>query len=94
VRAEVKALACELPATTGVPLSRWSCAELALDLVVRAVAQAISAATVWRILDLGRRTSEPCAGAPRHLDGRRDANVRERSLGRRAFEPLPSPARA
>ena len=29
VNAEIKALACELPATTGVPLSRWSCAELA-----------------------------------------------------------------
>lgn len=27
--AEVKALACQLPAETGVPLSRWSCPELA-----------------------------------------------------------------
>src|SRR3954467_15797083 len=27
--AEVKALACELPAKSGVPLSRWSAAELA-----------------------------------------------------------------
>ena len=51
MQAEVKALACELPATTGVPLSRWSCAELARELVVRAVVAAISAATVWRILD-------------------------------------------
>ena len=49
--AEVKQLACELPATTGVPLSRWSCAELARELVLRAVVPAISAATVWRILD-------------------------------------------
>ena len=50
VVAEVKELACELPATTGVPLSRWSCAELARELVVRAVVAAISAATVWRVL--------------------------------------------
>ncbi|MGH2867229.1 MAG: IS630 family transposase [Solirubrobacteraceae bacterium] len=48
--AEVKALACELPATTGVPLSRWSCAELARELMDRAVVSAISASTVWRIL--------------------------------------------
>ncbi len=48
--AEVKQLACELPATTGVPLSRWSCAELARELVTRAVVAAISAATVWRVL--------------------------------------------
>jgi hypothetical protein len=51
VHAELKALACELPATTGVPLSRWSCAELARELALRAVVSAISAATVWRILD-------------------------------------------
>jgi hypothetical protein len=50
VRAEVKQLACELPATTGVPLARWSCAELARELVTRAVVAAISAATVWRVL--------------------------------------------
>jgi len=34
-----------------VPLSRWSCAELAAELVARAVVAAISPATVWRILD-------------------------------------------
>ena len=28
-------LACELPATTGVPLSKWSCAELAREVVDR-----------------------------------------------------------
>jgi DDE superfamily endonuclease len=43
-------LACELPATGGVPLSRWSCADLARELMVRAVVAAISAATVWRVL--------------------------------------------
>lgn len=50
VLAEVKQLACELPATSGVPLSRWSCAELARELVLRAVVAAISASTVWRVL--------------------------------------------
>jgi hypothetical protein len=50
VIAEVKQLACELPATTGVPLSRWSCTELSRELVMRAVVAAISAATVWRVL--------------------------------------------
>jgi transposase len=50
VAAETKQLACELPATTGVPLSRWSCMELAQELIARGVVAAISAATVWRIL--------------------------------------------
>ncbi|MCP6313386.1 hypothetical protein NL444_28345, partial [Klebsiella pneumoniae] len=40
----------ELPATTGVPLSRWSSAELARELVLRGVVAFISAATVWRTL--------------------------------------------
>jgi transposase len=50
VNAEIKALVCELPATTGVPLSRWSCAELARELIVRGAVAFISAATVWRTL--------------------------------------------
>jgi hypothetical protein len=33
-----------------VPLSRWSCAELAAELVSKAVVAAISASTVWRVL--------------------------------------------
>lgn len=50
MNAEIKALACDLPATTGVPLSRWSCAELARELIIRGVVAFISAATVWRTL--------------------------------------------
>ena len=46
VAVEVKALACELPATSGVPLSRWSCAAAARELVLRGVVAFISAATV------------------------------------------------
>jgi transposase len=48
--AEVKAMACQLPAETGVPLSRWSCPDLAAELVARGIAPAISASTIRRIL--------------------------------------------
>lgn len=48
--AEVKALACTLPAETGAPLSRWSSADLAAEVVTREVAKTISAATVRRWL--------------------------------------------
>lgn len=49
-QAQVKALACELPATSGVPLSRWSSAELADEAVTAGVVEAISASTVRRWL--------------------------------------------
>jgi transposase len=48
--AEVKALACELPAESDVPLARWSHAELAAEAVTRGVVEAISPATVGRWL--------------------------------------------
>jgi transposase len=47
---EVKALVCQLPAETGVPLSRWSCPELADQVVARGIAPAMSASTVRRIM--------------------------------------------
>jgi len=47
---EVKALACELPAEKGVPLSRWSSAELAREAVARGIVEQISGTTVWRWL--------------------------------------------
>jgi hypothetical protein len=50
VRAEVVALACELPATTGVPLSRWSSSELAREAAARGIVERISDVTVWRWL--------------------------------------------
>jgi hypothetical protein len=34
-RADAVALACALPAETGVPLSKWSCPELARELAAR-----------------------------------------------------------
>jgi Homeodomain-like domain/DDE superfamily endonuclease len=47
---EIKALACQLPAESGVPLSRWSCPDLDGEVVGRGIAPAISASTVRRIL--------------------------------------------
>ncbi len=48
-RAEAVALACALPAETGVPLSKWSCPELARELAARCQITA-SASTVRRWL--------------------------------------------
>jgi hypothetical protein len=48
--AEVKALACELPAQSGVPLSRWSSSELVREAVKRGIVAEISGTTVWRWL--------------------------------------------
>ena len=47
--AEVKALACELPATQGLPLSRFSRTELHRLVLERGLTQA-SATTIWRWL--------------------------------------------
>jgi transposase len=49
-RAQVTALACELPATRGMPLSRWSSAELACQAVKAGVVAGIAPATVRRWL--------------------------------------------
>ncbi|HUY44911.1 MAG TPA: helix-turn-helix domain-containing protein [Streptosporangiaceae bacterium] len=49
-RAEVCALACQLPAATGVPLARWSCPELAAELARAGLVSAISPSSVRRIL--------------------------------------------
>ena len=45
---EVKALACELPATTGVPLSRWSTADIARYVRSSGIVATIRDKTVWR----------------------------------------------
>jgi transposase len=49
-RAEVCALACQLPADTGVPLSRWSGPDLAAELASRGLVSGISPSSVRRIL--------------------------------------------
>lgn len=46
----IKALACELPAATGVPLARWHCPELARQAVEQGIVASISGTTVWRWL--------------------------------------------
>jgi hypothetical protein len=46
----VKALACELPASSGVPLSRWSAAEVAREVMERGLVAEISGSTLWRWL--------------------------------------------
>ena len=48
--AAITALACTLPAESGVPLSRWSSTELAAEAVTRGVVEAISGSTVRRTL--------------------------------------------
>ncbi|MDH6114970.1 transposase [Kitasatospora sp. MAP12-15] len=48
--AQAKALACRLPTETEVPLARWSCPELAIELASRGITGPISASTVRRWL--------------------------------------------
>ena len=49
-RAAVVALACQLPAATGVPLARWSGPELAAEITRAGLASQISPSSVLRIL--------------------------------------------
>jgi transposase len=49
-RAAVVALACQLPAATGVPLSRWTGPELLAEVTRAGAAQDLSASSVLRIL--------------------------------------------
>ena len=49
-RAAVVALACQLPATTGVPLSRWTGPELLAELTRAGTADQLSVSSVLRIL--------------------------------------------
>jgi hypothetical protein len=50
VVAEVKAIACELPTTRGVPIGRWSLAELRTEVIASGLLAAVSTATVRRWL--------------------------------------------
>jgi len=49
-RAAVVALACQLPAATGVPLSRWTGPELVAEITKAGLARQLSASSVLRIL--------------------------------------------
>lgn len=46
----VKALACELPASCGVPLARWHCTDLARAAVEQGITASICGSTIWRWL--------------------------------------------
>jgi hypothetical protein len=48
---EVKAIACELPATRGVPLGRWSLAELRDEVDTTGLIDRVSVSTRWGWLD-------------------------------------------
>jgi transposase len=50
VVAEVKAMACEMPAASGTPLARWTCPELARKAAAGGIAPAPSPSTVRRWL--------------------------------------------
>jgi hypothetical protein len=46
----VKALACELPSESGIPLSRWSTGEIAQEAIQRGIVADVSGSTIWRWL--------------------------------------------
>jgi hypothetical protein len=46
----VKALACELPSESGIPLSRWSTSEIAREAIQRGIVADVSGSTIWRWL--------------------------------------------
>jgi DDE superfamily endonuclease len=48
---QVKALACEIPADTGLPLSRFSRRDLVREAIARGIVAHVSGATMWRWLD-------------------------------------------
>jgi transposase len=47
---QIKAIACELPFENGIPLSRFSCTDIAEEAMSRCVCAQISGSTVWRWL--------------------------------------------
>jgi len=47
---QIKALACELPAKHGLPLSRWSTADLVRQICQSGLVASISGSTLWRWL--------------------------------------------
>lgn len=72
---QVKALACELPATQHQPLSRWSAPELARHACATGLVASISGSTVWRWLheDAIRPWQHRCWIFPRDPDFARKA---------------------
>ncbi len=50
VRSQVTAIACSQPSDFDVPLARWSCQDIAAQLVSLGIAVSIATSTVWRWL--------------------------------------------
>lgn len=48
---EVKAIACELPATLGLPLSRLQVPDIRAEVLRRGIVAEVSGSTIWRWLD-------------------------------------------
>lgn len=74
--AEVKALACELPAKPGLPLSRFSRSELRRHVLGAGIVASISGLTIWLWLheDALRPWSRRSWIFPRDLGRREDAD--------------------
>ncbi|WP_067480508.1 transposase [Nocardia amamiensis] len=83
VLAEVKALACELPAWSGLPLARWSCPELAREAVTRGITDRISGAVYFGAV---------CTHCPLRAQCRTAAGGRTITIG--AYEKYLATARA
>jgi len=49
-RAQIKALACQLPAERGIPLSRFSITEIVREVISAAIVPSVSDSSVWRWL--------------------------------------------
>ena len=87
---EVKALACELPATLGVPLSRLHVPDIRAEAIARGLVASISATTIWRWLseDAIKPWQHRSWIFPRDLDFERKAGV-VLDLYHRTFEGQP-----
>jgi len=48
--AEIKALACQLPAERGIPLSRFSITEIVREVISRAIVPSVIDSSIWRWL--------------------------------------------
>ena len=58
---QIVALACELPATSGRPISQWSGRELAAEVVTRGITDRLSPRHAARLLKSGRPAAPPRA---------------------------------
>ncbi len=98
VVAQVKALACELPADSDIPLAKWSCPDLAVEAAKRGIVESVSASTVRRWLRADAikpwqhrswifpRDPDFAVKAARALESVR-ARVRRRTTGRGRLRP-------